>query len=63
MQIITKTNKIPIAINTDPAISSCTLPKFAKFIGSVFEIVTPEPYNINNIPTPTKINYITTKEE
>jgi hypothetical protein len=56
MQIITRTNKIPIAINTDPAINSCTLPKCAKFIGSVLEIVTPEPYNINKIPTPTKTN-------
>jgi hypothetical protein len=61
--MMTKMNKIPIKINTEPAISICTLPKCAKLIGIELEIVTPDPYNINKIPTPTKINYIITKEE
>jgi hypothetical protein len=63
MQIMTKTNRIPIKISTEPAMSICTLPKCAKLIGIELEIATPDPYNINKIPTPTKINYITTKEE
>ena len=61
--IITKTKSIPIAISTDPAINNWIFPNWAKLIGIDSEIVTPEPYKINKIPTPTKMIYIITKEE